>query len=455
MKAPDYLAHKPVITVDYSNFDGDAGDARFLSVGRSTWNPEDFSAKIWRWAENGERWSRQSEELPLWRVIDLATLLVGIINHKQSYLTEFVQKDEDLIALQNFISENMQILSPKLEQLQSMFHSANVKLTKQPTPNIFDYATSELSQDAILAWLIQWADPSFSKYDVEIHNLAQNFVRLILCEDSTFEIKSIEVGRQWNNIDIWAEINDDAFLVIEDKTGTTVHDNQLNRYKDIVVEEYRGKRDRFYFSYIKTGNEPISVIKEVEASGYHVVERKQIIDCMEQYKGRNEFIIDFVDHLKRIEEQTMQYQTLPVLQWNYLAWEGFYKELEKKLNINSWGYVANPSGGFLGAWWYFQQITDGEMYLQFEESKLCFKIYYEGEEDKSSVRWKYFDRLTSLTKSKNPEIIKPYRFGAGTYMTIAIVEPKNLFGDEKIDFTSLLQKLQEYQHYIDECCKLE
>jgi len=34
----------------------------------------DISAKIWRYT--GEKWSRQSEEMPLHRVLDLAILIV-------------------------------------------------------------------------------------------------------------------------------------------------------------------------------------------------------------------------------------------------------------------------------------------------------------------------------------------------------------------------------------------
>ena len=68
------------------------------------------------------------------------------------------------------------------------------------------------------------------------------------------EVKTVEVGRQWCNIDIWAEINDDTFLMIEDKTNTTIHDNQLERYKNSVLEAYEGKRKNLFYIYIKTGS---------------------------------------------------------------------------------------------------------------------------------------------------------------------------------------------------------
>lgn len=80
MKIPTTLKHKPVIvSEDYSNVDGRQAydtDAKGLSLGLAQWNERgkvDISAKVWR--HTGERWSRQSEELPLHRVLDLAILI--------------------------------------------------------------------------------------------------------------------------------------------------------------------------------------------------------------------------------------------------------------------------------------------------------------------------------------------------------------------------------------------
>ena len=79
MKIPKTLKHKPVIvTEDYENIDGRKAyntDANGLSLGLAQWNDRgklDISAKVWRYT--GEKWSRQSEELPMHRVLDLAIL---------------------------------------------------------------------------------------------------------------------------------------------------------------------------------------------------------------------------------------------------------------------------------------------------------------------------------------------------------------------------------------------
>lgn len=80
MKIPTTLKHKPVIVSEnYENIDGRKAyktDAKGLSLGLAQWNDRgklDISAKVWRYT--GEKWSRQSEELPMHRVLDLAILI--------------------------------------------------------------------------------------------------------------------------------------------------------------------------------------------------------------------------------------------------------------------------------------------------------------------------------------------------------------------------------------------
>lgn len=88
MKIPTTLKHKPVIVSDnYENVDGRYAynsDAKGLSLGLAQWNDRgkvDISAKVWRYT--GEKWSRQSEELPLHRVLDLAILVCRAKLHFQ------------------------------------------------------------------------------------------------------------------------------------------------------------------------------------------------------------------------------------------------------------------------------------------------------------------------------------------------------------------------------------
>lgn len=90
MEIPNHLLHKPIVRLEeYSKLDGKypekSTDAQGLSIGLAQWsNPKDMdlSAKVWRFT--GEKWSRQSEELPIHRVLDLASLVCASISYAQS-----------------------------------------------------------------------------------------------------------------------------------------------------------------------------------------------------------------------------------------------------------------------------------------------------------------------------------------------------------------------------------
>jgi hypothetical protein len=97
VKIPTGLKHKPVIiSEDYDLIDGrNQGDtdAKGLSLGLAQWNERgslEISAKIWR--HTGEKWSRQSEEMPLHRVLDLAIL---ICKSRKFFLERYHKNEKD------------------------------------------------------------------------------------------------------------------------------------------------------------------------------------------------------------------------------------------------------------------------------------------------------------------------------------------------------------------------
>jgi hypothetical protein len=103
-------------------------------------------------------------------------------------------------------------------------------------PNLFSIATSELSQDAFLTWLISCADSK--NENLTLKNAGRGFVNFLINQQINYskEIVHVSAGRQWNNIDVWAKINDEILLVIEDKKYTAEHSEQLTRYKDFAEE---------------------------------------------------------------------------------------------------------------------------------------------------------------------------------------------------------------------------
>lgn len=77
---PQHLDHKPVFAMPYEHFDGIyAGetDARYISVGLAQYDPYHVSIKTMRRSE--KRWTRQAEELPLHRAIDMSIFLAKVL----------------------------------------------------------------------------------------------------------------------------------------------------------------------------------------------------------------------------------------------------------------------------------------------------------------------------------------------------------------------------------------
>ena len=112
-------------------------------------------------------------------------------------------------------------------------------------PNLFHYATKELSQDAMICWLIAWAaqGKGTGPEQEELRRCGLRFVSALLNHnrDDKDPIKleedvETEIHPQDRRIDVLARINRKHVLLIEDKTVTKDHSEQLSRYYDDVVK---------------------------------------------------------------------------------------------------------------------------------------------------------------------------------------------------------------------------
>ncbi|MBA6224218.1 hypothetical protein H4J51_03025 [Colwellia sp. MB02u-18] len=119
-------------------------------------------------------------------------------------------------------------------------------------PNIFDYATGELSQDAFICWLLNWLDYT---EEHELKNAAKEFI-LLLCKKNhpcadKITLESIgrllltgkgKVLRQYGKMDVFFAVEIDGNpteFIIEDKTNTPPHSDQLKKYVDFVINKQK------------------------------------------------------------------------------------------------------------------------------------------------------------------------------------------------------------------------
>lgn len=330
-------------------------------------------------------------------------------------------------------------------------------------PNLFNFATKELSQDAFIAWLMVYADKSNEKFNSELHQCAQEFVTKLITSqypDFNDEIKSVKVGRQWENIDVWAEVNDDYFILIEDKTNTGEHSNQLEKYRNQAVDFYN-KQDtqrNIVCIYLKTGDDTKSNRSYVEGKGYKAFGRKELLNIFKKHSEiKNEIFSDFVERLDFLEEENKKFETKNVEEWEYSQWVGFYQYLENSLLENlDWGYVPNPNGGFLGCWFSFLDSKDNtEIYLQIESDKkvLVFRVSTDATDSKeqSRIRQELQSAILEQAQKLGFNEIQYAKYPrAGQTMRFAMVEGKDWLGEGVLDLQKVRGNLLKYQAFLTE-----
>ena len=84
---PQHLEHRPVYALPYEAFDGQYAsetDMRFISIGVAQYDPDEVSIKTMRFVQRVGKWTRQAEELPLHRPIDMTLFLAKVLFDAQN-----------------------------------------------------------------------------------------------------------------------------------------------------------------------------------------------------------------------------------------------------------------------------------------------------------------------------------------------------------------------------------
>jgi len=285
---------------------------------------------------------------------------------------------------------------------------------------------------------------------------ARQFIGAILSKtsvDPPAEITKLEVKKQYQAIDILVLINAKIALVIEDKVHTENHSDQLRRYQTLVKKEYPDHH--IACIYLKTGDQ--SSYHKVEEREFAAFPRSELLEVLRQGKESkvgNHIFLDFLNHLEAIDESVNQYRSMPLDKWDWQCWTGFFTELRKQLADGDWGYVANPSGGFMGFWWHSQEgkflLIEGQFDAK-NPSRLCFKIEVEEKNEQSVQRNDWYDTLRNAATELDFALSKPKRFGKGTYMTAAIADEEFRKTDAQgvIDMQATVAFLRQAEEFMD------
>lgn len=321
------------------------------------------------------------------------------------------------------------------------------------TPNLFDFATSELSQDAFICWLLSWADPKYKLLDSDLNKCATILINAFFQKHSLVApsvISTVTVTKQDKNIDVLCVINNEYAIIIEDKTWSKQHSDQLNRYKTEILS--RGySENKILPIYYKT--EEQSDLSEVLQNGYAPFMRKDILKILREYVGSNDVLLNYREYLENRQQSIESFKTLSIEDWHWDSWVGFYQYLQEELQDGNWDYVANPSGGFLGFWWAWNYDKDCDHYLQLEQDKLCFKIWVGDNWDKRKARNYWHDLIINCASNldTNLTVTKPPRFGNGSFMTVCIAsnEFRITTSDGVIDLPQTITMIRNANQIIE------
>lgn len=330
-------------------------------------------------------------------------------------------------------------------------------------PNIFKYATGELSQDAFIAWLLEWANPCYN--GKALHSCSKELIKEF---GFLGEIKSVKLVLQQKKIDVLCIINegldeyDKCVLLIEDKTNTSEHGNQLATYLENVTKAYK---DHIVLPiYFKTGFQ--LNYREVDNEGYKRFLRDDFLVILENHVDtiKNNIFLDYYRNLLQIQEEA-NFSSKLISEWNSDSWKsnanrwnGFFVKLHEELNKDN--IVSGNLSGYgssLGYWWNWQQVRDTNIhiYCRINIKTMEFAIKLESPKEKISIELsnKIVNRI---------DISKEFRFNKGKISNSKIVTIKKL--DESflienelgyIEFDKTVEKLKSLSDFVTEISKLE
>ncbi|MBR6356227.1 MAG: PD-(D/E)XK nuclease family protein [Alphaproteobacteria bacterium] len=269
-------------------------------------------------------------------------------------------------------------------------------------PNIFDYATSELSQDAVICYLLSFGQEQYKDDFPKEYSAAHNFLRKCgLIDENIIDIKhqySIKgENSKSNKIDILV-ITDNYILIIEDKTYTKEHSDQIIRYVKALKKDKLSQNREIKVCYYKTGD----YVYEYKTSNPSILpqenccsfKRKHIIDILKNNCSDNLILKSYYLRLNSVEERIKSCDDTDIMTWNSEKWFDYlFKIMDGHLFDIGW--VHNQSGGFYGCWFDGYKVPSGEDYKQIEISfangktsrvKLCYK--FSGENKKATLNSK-------------------------------------------------------------------
>lgn len=176
--------------------------------------------------------------------------------------------------------------------------------------NIFSFATKELSQDAVICWILNWINFP----DSALYSLAVEMFTMLGVENFDLNQK-VTIKQQVNKADIVVALHGQKIiLVIEDKVYSSEHDDQIRQYVDYfnILDNQRQLNNNSAAPYVvksiyfKTGyyyDNDLEVVADIKINGH------QFLDLLSKDKYRNvsEILDEYTAHLSKVLDYYVVY----------------------------------------------------------------------------------------------------------------------------------------------------
>ena len=162
--------------------------------------------------------------------------------------------------------------------------------------NLFSFATSELSQDAFICWCLNWINYP----NEELYPMAKDIFSELLKEEN-LENEKVEILRQYKKIDVLVILKKSKkAYIIEDKTYTSEHSEQIKRYKETIKNDFKEEINDVKTVYFKTG---FWFSDDDLVSAHIKIDRKNFLDILNKYRGKNPILDDYCEYFEEVTKQ--------------------------------------------------------------------------------------------------------------------------------------------------------
>lgn len=153
-------------------------------------------------------------------------------------------------------------------------------------PNIFSALAierKELRHSNFLAYILDPRENHGLK-DIALRKLLRDIfseskaINRTIFDADYIDFQTIEIRREWRNIDVLIILNDDIIL-IENKVDTVDHSNQLKRYRKIAEEAFP-KKHRHYVYLTPFGGDPQDAESRDSYINYSYLQISEIIESI-------------------------------------------------------------------------------------------------------------------------------------------------------------------------------